>query len=82
MDETIPESTSVSKCRSSSPQGCSPDARWGGLPQKVRKDGIGFENEMLALLFAREILERCANEKEALLWTAIFGPKGQDKCDG
>ena len=69
----------MSKCRSFSPQGS--DARWGGLPQKVRKDGIGFENEMLALLFAREILERCANEKEGL-WTAIFGPKGQDKCVG
>ena len=42
---------------------------------------MGFENEMLALLSAREILERCANEKEAL-WTAIFGPKGQDKSVG
>ena len=33
------------------------------------------------MLSARETLERCANEKEAL-WTAIFGPKGQEKSVG
>ena len=44
---------------------------------------MGFENEMLALLFAREILERCANEKEAPLDSDIRskGPRQERRVN-